>query len=140
MADKVFAIPNVQTPSVPVRIAWEDADNQDGIRPESVTVTLTDAAGNPIVDAEGNPITRELSADNNYAVSFDGLTVVDADGNEIEYRVAQVTPGGYAVLAKERAADVAQFTLTDRRTPQEVYAAIRANGQEVVFKNWDSRI
>jgi len=53
---------------------------------------------------------------------------------------SRVTPGGYAVLEKERAADVAQFTLTDRRTPAEVYAAIKANGQEVVFKNWDNRI
>ena len=47
---------------------------------------------------------------------------------------------GYAVLEKARAADVAQFTLSDSRTPDEVYAAIRANGQEVVFKNWDNRI
>ena len=53
---------------------------------------------------------------------------------------SRVTPGGYAVLEKEHAADVAQFTLTDRRPPKEVYDAIRANGQEVVFKNWDNRI
>ena len=53
---------------------------------------------------------------------------------------SRVTPGGYAVISKERAADVAQFTLSDSRTPDEVYAAIRANGQEVVFKNWDNRI
>ena len=53
---------------------------------------------------------------------------------------SRVTPGGYAVLEKEHAADVAQFTLTDRRPPKEVYEAIKANGQEVVFKNWDNRI
>jgi len=53
---------------------------------------------------------------------------------------SRVTPGGYAVLEKEHAADVAQFTLTDRRPPKEVYDAIKANGQEVVFKNWDNRI
>ena len=53
---------------------------------------------------------------------------------------SRVTPGGYAVLARNRKQDVAQFTLSDSRTPEEVYAAIRANGQEVVFKNWDSRI
>ena len=52
----------------------------------------------------------------------------------------QGNTGGYAVISKERAADVAQFTLSDSRTPDEVYAAIRANGQEVVFKNWDNRI
>ena len=53
---------------------------------------------------------------------------------------SRVTPGGYAVLEKEHAADVAQFTLTDRRAPADVYAAIKANGQEVVYKNWDNRI
>ena len=53
---------------------------------------------------------------------------------------SRVTPGGYAVLWKERSADVAQFTLSDSRSPAEVFAAIRANGQEVVFKNWDNRI
>ena len=53
---------------------------------------------------------------------------------------SRVTPGGYAVLARKRKRDVAQFTLSDGRTPDEVYAAIRANGQEVVFKNWDNRI
>ena len=53
---------------------------------------------------------------------------------------SRVTPGGYAVLEKAHAADVAQFTLSDSRPPAEVFAAIRANGQEVVFKNWDNRI
>jgi hypothetical protein len=48
-----------------------------------------------------------------------------------------VTPGGYAVLADR---DVAQFTLNDSRDPAEIYWAIRANHQEVVFKNWDKRI
>lgn len=53
---------------------------------------------------------------------------------------SRVTPGGYAVLEQEKAADVAQFTLTDRRSPEAVYAAIRAGGQDVVFKQWDNRI
>ena len=53
---------------------------------------------------------------------------------------SRVTPGGYAVLGKEHSADVAQFTLSDGRSPAEVFAAIRSNGQEVVFKNWDNRI
>ena len=50
---------------------------------------------------------------------------------------SRVTPGGYAVLADR---DVAQFTLNDSRDPAEIYAAIRAHHQEVVFKNWDKRI
>ena len=75
--------------------------------------------------------TREAPAFRDYIVQ------VAADNMSAGSRV---TPGGYAVLEKEHAADVAQFTLTDRRPPKEVYAAIRANGQEVVFKNWDNRI
>ncbi|MBP5586606.1 MAG: radical SAM protein [Lentisphaeria bacterium] len=51
---------------------------------------------------------------------------------------SRVTPGGYAVL--ERDGDVAQFTLSDNRSAAEVFAAIRANGQEVAFKTWDNRI
>ena len=50
---------------------------------------------------------------------------------------SRVTPGGYAVMADK---DVAQFTLTDKRSPAEVYEAIRSGGQQVVFKNWDNRI
>ena len=53
---------------------------------------------------------------------------------------SRTTPGGYAVLADDPRHDVAQFALSDDRSPAEVYAAIRANGQEVVFKNWDKRI
>ena len=53
---------------------------------------------------------------------------------------SRVTPGGYTVLARNRKQDVAQFTLSDSRSPAEVFDAIRANGQEVVFKNWDNRI
>lgn len=53
---------------------------------------------------------------------------------------SRTTPGGYAAQKQSRAADTAQFTLADNRTPDEVYAAIRANGQAVVFKNWDNRI
>ncbi|MBR5946889.1 radical SAM protein [bacterium] len=49
---------------------------------------------------------------------------------------SKVTPGGYALKSD----DTAQFTLTDQRSPAEVFAAIRANGQQVVFKNWDNRI
>jgi 2-iminoacetate synthase len=75
--------------------------------------------------------TREAPAFRDYIVQ------VAADNMSAGSRV---TPGGYAVLAKERAADVAQFTLTDTRAPAEVFAAIKANGQEVVFKNWDNRI
>ena len=75
--------------------------------------------------------TREAPAFRDYIVQ------VAADNMSAGSRV---TPGGYAVLENEHAADVAQFTLTDRRPPAEVYSAIKEHGQEVVYKNWDNRI
>ena len=75
--------------------------------------------------------TREAPAFRDYIVQY------AADNMSAGSRV---TPGGYAVLEKENVKDVAQFTLTDTRKPAEVYDAIRAHGQEVVFKNWDNRI
>lgn len=77
-----------------------------------------------------------------------GMTVSTREVPEFRDRIVQscadnmsagsrVTPGGYAVLADQ---DVAQFTLNDPRNPDEVYKAIRQNGQEVIFKNWDKRI
>ena len=77
-----------------------------------------------------------------------GMTVSTRESPEFRDKIVQsaadnmsagsrVTPGGYAVLADK---DVAQFTLNDSRSPAEIYAAIRSNQQEVVFKNWDKRI
>lgn len=50
---------------------------------------------------------------------------------------SKVTPGGYAVLADQ---DVSQFTLNDSRSVDEVEAAIKNNGQEVVRKYWDTTL
>ena len=77
-----------------------------------------------------------------------GMTVSTREVPEFRDRIVQscadnmsagsrVTPGGYAVLTDH---DVAQFTLNDARSPVEVFKAIRQNGQEVIFKNWDNRI
>ena len=75
--------------------------------------------------------TREAPAFRDYIVQY------AADNMSAGSRT---TPGGYAVLEQEKKKDVAQFVLTDSRPAAEVYAAIKANGQEVVYKTWDNRI
>ncbi|MGN0853720.1 MAG: hypothetical protein ACI4Q3_10150 [Kiritimatiellia bacterium] len=52
---------------------------------------------------------------------------------------SRTTPAGHALPAGERRRDIARFAFSDCRPASEVYAAIRANGQEVVFKNEDNR-
>lgn len=77
-----------------------------------------------------------------------GITVSTRENPEFRDRItricadnmsagSRVTPGGYAVLADE---DVAQFTLNDSRSPDEIRHAIRQNGLEPVHKFWDNRI
>ena len=70
--------------SVNVSKLWDDADNQDGVRPESVTVQLF--ADGEAMDGE----TEELSEDNGWAASFGDLPVANADGSAIVYTVKEL--------------------------------------------------
>lgn len=47
---------------------------------------------------------------------------------------SQTEPGGYACTPEA----LEQFEVSDSRTPAEVVAAIRANGYEPVWKDWDA--
>lgn len=46
---------------------------------------------------------------------------------------SKTDPGGYAVYRKE----LEQFAVNDDRTPDEVLAAVKGQGYEVVWKDWD---
>jgi 2-iminoacetate synthase len=46
---------------------------------------------------------------------------------------SKTDPGGYAVYKKE----LEQFAVNDARTPDEVLAAVKRQGYEVVWKDWD---
>src|SRR5699024_6471533 len=79
-------ITNQYTPgqtSVTVTKHWDDADNQDGIRPETIEVQLT-ADG----EDQGEPV--ELSEDNNWTHTWTELDEMAA-GEEIDYTVVEVT-------------------------------------------------
>src|SRR5699024_8791736 len=87
-----FDITNSYTPeqtSINVVKAWEDANNQDGIRPDSVTVKL-------LADGEETGKEEVLNGTNNWQADFTELDV-NANGEAIEYTVEEVTVEGYAV-------------------------------------------
>lgn len=96
-------IVNTKLISVPVAKIWNDADDQDGNRPEAVTLQLykkskgssaspTEVSGKSIrLDAS-----KADSADaNKWTGEFTGLEAYDAEGNEIVYSIVeeQVTDG-----------------------------------------------
>jgi len=77
---------------VSVEKTWDDADDRDEIRPDSVTVTLL-ANGND-VSQEGITATVVLSEDNNWKYTWTDLYVY-ADGKEISYTVEEDQIDGY---------------------------------------------
>lgn len=97
-----FTITNKYAPKeidYKVTKVWNDANNQDGKRPESVTVQLYKKVGNADpVAVEGKKLTltaEEKTDDNTWVASFTNLPQYEA-GKEITYSIREVdVPAGY---------------------------------------------
>ena len=90
--------------------AWADSNNQDGIRPNDITVEL-------LADGEKTGKTLVLSSGNSWTGSFTDLDKY-ANGEEIEYKVAEVAVEGYnTVITGDQEAG---FTITNSHTPETV--------------------
>jgi len=86
--------------SATVRKVWEDNDNQDGIRPESLTVTLSN----------GQSVT--LSAENNWEATIDHLPRY-ANGQLIDYSWTETDlPEGYVLTRTEHVGTLTTLTNT----------------------------
>ena len=111
----------VQKTSVQVTKAWDDANDQDGVRPDAVTVQLY-ANGTAVA---GKTLT--LSADNQWTGTFKDLPV-NATGKPIAYTVQELdVPEGYTVATT---GDASQgFTLTNSHQTETT--------QVSVTKRWD---
>ena len=99
-------ITNSYTPGkvgVSVTKVWDDADNQDGIRPARITVKL-------LADGQDTGRTVTLSADNNWTQSITGLDE-KKDGNTIEYTWAEENvPEGYELTGNTTEGTVTTLT------------------------------
>ena len=84
-----FEITNTHTPetiSYVVTKSWSDFDNNDGIRPKSITVTLL---------ANGVEVQKqEISDDNNWTYTFENLAKY-SNGQIIEYQIIEDVVKGY---------------------------------------------
>ncbi len=120
-SDLVFT--NKYTPAktqIAVKKVWNDADNQDGKRPASITVKL-------LADGTDTGKTLELSEANGWAGSFTDLDA-DKGGTSIDYKVVEVS--SVAGYTSEISGDAATgFTITNKYTPETI--DIKAT------KNWD---
>jgi len=105
--------------SIPVTKAWEDANDQDGIRPESVTVKL-------LADGEDTGKTEELNAANQWTATFGDLDEYK-EGQKIVYTIEEVDVTGYTSVITGDAET--GYTITNTHTPE----VIDINGS----KTWD---
>ena len=115
-----FTITNKYAPKAidyKVTKVWNDANNQDGKRPESVTVQLFKSVGgsNPVA-VEGKKLTltaKDKTDANTWVASFTNLPQYEA-GKEIAYSIKEVdVPAGYK-------ASVTGQVVTNNYTPETV--------------------
>lgn len=115
-----FTITNtheVSKKTIKVSKVWDDAENQDGIRPDSVTVTLT--------GSNNSKYTAKLNKENNWTYTFECL-FCKADGATIKYEVSEKDVAGYTPSIKETEGG---FIITNAHKPETVTINI--------VKNWN---
>jgi serine-aspartate repeat-containing protein C/D/E len=90
--------------SVSGQKTWSDHDNQDGIRPSSITVNLL---------ANGQQVaSKKVSASDNWQYSFDNLAAY-ANGQKITYTVTEDAVAGYT-------STIDGYNVTNNHTPATV--------------------
>ncbi len=96
---------------------WNDADDQDGLRPDHITVNLL-ANGIPVNDVEPKTVT----AADNWSWTFENLTKYDANGREIQYTVKEDAIEGYVTTYT---AD--HLNITNTHTPEVTSVKVQKN-------------
>lgn len=84
--DEDFEIINSHAPAtrtIPVTVIWNDENNCDGIRPDSITVTLT--------GSDGSRYTATLTGAEGWASAFTGLPAYYNQGTEIVYTIEEAS-------------------------------------------------
>lgn len=96
--------------NVSVEKVWDDADDQDGIRPEKITINLL---------ANGEKVNSiELNEENKWSATFEKLDKF-ADGEEIVYTVSEEAVEGYEepVITGDATEG---YTVTNKYTPETI--------------------
>ena len=100
------------TVEIPVSVKWDDAENQDGARLDSVEAELyADGV------ATGNKVT--LNAGNNWTAKFTKVDV-KKDGTRIKYEVKSTEKEGYTVSVSGNILDEEGLTLNYKHVPATV--------------------
>ena len=107
-----YDVTNIHAPgktSVTVSKAWDDNNDQDGIRPASVTIKL-------LADGKETGDSLELNNANNWTASFTNLDAYK-NGKRIDYTISEAGVSGYTV---QITGDASQgYVVTNTHTPEK---------------------
>ena len=135
----ITTLTNTHTPDTTeasVKKVWEDANNQDGKRPENITINLMkkvgDAAAVQVKDARGNNMAVILNEGNSWSGKITGLPKYEG-GKEIKYSWSEQEVAGYTGEVKIN--DDGTTTITNTHTPETTEATVKkvwndADGQD----------
>lgn len=105
----IFAV-EADTIQISVKNEWNDADNQDGIRPDSITVKL-------LANGQKTEKTLTLNSENNWTGSFENLPVSNA-GAAVNYSLEEADITGYSAEITENAEH--EFIVRNTHTPAKI--------------------
>ena len=107
-----FVITNSYNPgkvNVQVWKFWDDNNNQDNIRPDSVTINLL---------ANGEPVaSKKVTAEDGWTWTFENLDK-NSQGKEIKYTITEDPVAGYSTEVTGNAKD--GFIITNSHTPEKI--------------------
>ena len=96
--------------NIPVEKVWNDTNDQDGLRPQSVTVKL-------LADGKDTEKTLTLNAGNNWQGTFSELDKYE-NGREVTYTIEEVSVTGYE--PEISGSSSTGFTITNTHTPETI--------------------
>lgn len=102
---KIFNTYRTETFYIEGTKTWNDDNNRDGIRPETIEVTLTGKVGTREVYKE----TKRVSASDNWSYVFEGLAKYDV-GSIIDYKISENNVAGYSTT-------INNYNITNTHTP-----------------------
>lgn len=102
---KIFNTYRTETFYIEGTKTWNDDNNRDGIRPETIEVTLTGKVGTREVYKE----TKIVSVSDNWSYIFEDLAKYNA-GSIIDYKISENNVAGYSTI-------IDNYNITNTHTP-----------------------
>ena len=115
---KIFNTYRTETFYIEGTKTWNDDNNRDGIRPETIEVTLTGKVGTREVYKE----TKIVSASDNWSYVFEGLAKYDA-GSIIDYKISENNVAGYSTT-------INNYNITNTHTPETISYNLTKNWED----------